>query len=40
MELVKLLVLLEDFACRCTAAIFRTPPKGCFRTTFSSLLSF
>ena len=28
MELVKLLVLIEDFACRCTTAIFRTPPKG------------
>ena len=40
MELVKLLVSLEAFACRYTAAIFRTPPKCCFGTMFTSLLSF
>ena len=38
MALVKLLVSLETFAGRCTAVVFRTPPKGCFSTMFSSLL--
>ena len=40
MELVKLLVSLEALAYRCAIVIFRTPPKGYFCTTFSSLLSF